>query len=369
MLTSWAPYAVPVLGLLGLVAFSSVRDQRNDEFPLQPQSSVAVGWADESSCADCHFEQVELFLQTGHAQTLRTVEDSRSQELLQVFQDSVSEYDQTLRVDLSGRDVDVVSQSGANSRSLELDWCFGSGTHAHTWVGTLPDARGQRDLVEFRWSWYHETASFDITPGQTAQKGSGYFAPLGTLFDTPKARRCFACHSTVLPESNGHVDYNAIHPGVTCQRCHGPRQSHVESNGEIQEGFWQAASQMDSIKRCGECHRIAEDQDPEDIKPENPDIVRFQPVSLVQSPCFKNSPQMTCVSCHNPHRPLNSQNSSGIWQCVQCHDSQQEDHVLCSADQLDNCLECHMPKIQVFENIQFTDHWIRVRKSLPKIPN
>jgi len=361
MLTSWARYVVPTLCFLGLAALSSVRDQRNDEFALQPQSSISVGWADENACADCHFEQSEMFLQTGHAQTLRKIEDPKSQELLKVFHDSVSEYDQSLKVDLSHQDVEVVSGSGADTRRLKLDWCFGSGTHAHTWVGTIPDARGQRDLVEFRWTWYHQADAFGITPGQSVEKSGGYFGALGTLFDAPKARRCFACHSTVLPETESYVNYNAIHPGVTCQRCHGPRQAHVESEGEIQEGFWQTANQMESIKRCGECHRIAEDQDPKDIRPGNSEIVRFQPVGLVQSPCFLGSKDMTCLTCHDPHRPLNSQNPLGIWQCVQCHDPSSSAYRICSAGHRNDCLTCHMPKVKVFENIKFTDHWIRIR--------
>ncbi|MBD3675992.1 MAG: hypothetical protein HUJ26_20980 [Planctomycetaceae bacterium] len=299
-------------------------------------------------------------MQTGHARTLQSASDPESLRLLKEFRQVASEKDEALTIDIDQQEIVVSSTVGSSIRDLELDWCFGSGTHARTWVGTLPDSWGERDLIEFRWSWYHETDDFDITPGQSLQKGTGYFAALGTLFDTPKARRCFSCHSTVLPQNEGRTDFQELHSGVTCQRCHGPRQAHVESEGEIQEGFWAAASQLESIQRCGECHRIAEDQKPEEITPGNPDIVRFQPVGLVQSPCFKNSPQLTCVTCHNPHQPLSMQNSSGIWQCVQCHDPQQDHHVLCSAGHRDNCLECHMPKVQVFENIQFTDHWIRM---------
>ena len=354
-----------ILGMMVLTQFRS--NGSSSSFPVP---SVGGGeYVEEKVCADCHLEQAEFFSQTGHARTLQPASDPESLALLNEFHKVATQKDETLNVDIDPEGIVVSSQIGSENQNLELDWCFGSGTHARTWVGTLPDSWGERDLVEFRWSWFHELEDFDITPGQSVQKGTGYFAALGTLFDTPKARRCFSCHSTVLPQDQGRTDFQKLHPGVTCQRCHGPRQDHVESGGEVRERFWSNASQLDSIRRCGECHRIAEDQKPEEIQPDNPDIVRFQPVGLVQSPCFKNSPQLTCVTCHNPHQPLSAQNPGGIWQCVQCHDPKDDNHVLCSAGKLDNCLECHMPKVQVFENIQFTDHWIRVREPSPEMSN
>lgn len=110
-------------------------------------------------------------------------------------------------------------------------------------------------------------------------------------------------------------------------------------------------------------HRRADEQNPEDIRPGNVDIVRFQPVGLTQSPCFRSSPEMTCVTCHDPHRPLEAQDSLGIWQCVQCHDSAHQDQTTCSAGHRDDCLRCHMPKVRLDSPIRFTDHWIRVRES------
>lgn len=162
--------------------------------------------------------------------------------------------------------------------------------------------------------------------------------------------------------SDGYLDAEALKPGVTCQRCHGPRQAHVDSEGEIGDSFWATATQMESVNRCGQCHRRADEQDSKTVTTDNSDIVRFQPVGLVQSACFRGSPKMTCLTCHDPHRPLSAQNSLGISQCVQCHDGAAGHDPMCGAGHRDDCLRCHMPKVRGTRPVEFTDHWIRIRR-------
>ena len=184
---------------------------------------------------------------------------------------------------------------------------------------------------------------------------------MGLLFDGPRAWRCFACHSTRLPVYDGQINESHIAPGVTCQRCHGPRRQHVESEGVWRDLAWIAGNRDDAVRRCAQCHRPPEEQKPEEIQEDNVDIVRFQPVGLSQSACFKAS-QMTCTTCHNPHKPLDKQDSKGIWQCIQCHSPERIDHVVCGAGMNNNCLQCHMPSIRHDAPVSFTDHWIRVRE-------
>ncbi len=117
------------------------------------------------------------------------------------------------------------------------------------------------------------------------------------------------------------------------------------------------------MNRCAQCHRRADEMDTEPIHPDNKNLARFQPIGITQSRCF-NSPKMTCVICHDPHVPLDDQNLTGIWQCVQCHDGA-KDQVTCGAGQTDDCLSCHMPKVRGVAPLDFTDHWIRVRSDVP----
>ncbi|MBC8115492.1 MAG: hypothetical protein H7062_13995 [Candidatus Saccharimonas sp.] len=310
---------------------------------------------------ECH-SQGKDFWQTGHAQTLRRAVGEKSIALLQQLDQSNSDLVKALRLHFQEQDVLAVDTESDTEQQLSLDWCFGSGRHACTWVGTLPDSWGATDLVEFRWSWYSEIEGFDVTPGQASARGDGYFGGLGVLFDHPKARQCFACHASYLSMPAGRLDESSIKPGVTCQRCHGPQQRHVESGGNFVSESLRNLDQHESINRCAQCHRRADEREPSDIRTDNPEIVRFQPVGLLQSACFKNSAKLTCVTCHDPHRPLEAQDSRGIWQCVQCHNPAHTDHTHCAAKHQDDCLACHMPKVRSSAPVRFTDHWIRVRR-------
>ena len=342
--------------LLAFLSWNALKQPASVPVDAVLQSEARVN---EKRCAECH-HQAKTFPATGHARTLTPVTQPESLGRLLKFADSsVSDTARIHLEQIEDRVRAVHSRDGA-AQYVDLDWCFGSGRHAQTWVGTLEDSWGCTDLIEFRWSWYHSIEDFAVTPGQETAAAGGYFGELGVLYDQPKALRCFACHASYLPVDDGHLIAGKLEPGVTCQRCHGPQQQHVESDGAIVERSWKGIDQMESVNRCAQCHRRADEQKPEDITRDNVSIVRFQPVGLVQSSCFTNS-DMTCLTCHDPHLPLETQDSLGIWQCLQCHDVERDDQTPCSAGHSDNCLSCHMPKVRMTAPTWFTDHWIRIR--------
>lgn len=344
---------IPLLSLKWSQDSPSDRDRRD-------AVTVADGWTDEQSCADCHEQSLEFAL-TGHARTLSRADAPESLELLRQLAESPLGRSEEARMELTDGQPIGVRHSGGIRHTIPLDWCVGSGEHARTWISTLPDALGSTDLLEFRWTWLQTTGDFVATPGHPELAGDGAIASLGLLFDGPRAWRCFSCHSTRLPDVHGAIDESAIHAGVTCQRCHGPRARHVASSGEYHDPAWQLSDRDDSVARCAQCHRRADEQKPGSVRPDNPDIARFQPIGLSQSRCYTES-QMSCTTCHDPHRPVASQNMRGIWQCVQCHDPAAGNHTLCGAGMSDNCLQCHMPAVEPVPNLPFTDHWIRVRQ-------
>jgi hypothetical protein len=318
---------------------------------------VVNGRADEKTCINCH-EQAEQFHATGHANALRRSTSTESLELLADFE----------RCDPAGAEGTFLNAEAAlpvaeNSLGghVSLDWCFGSGRHARTWVATLGDSQGATDLLEFRWTWYRDIDGFARTPGQPDKHFSTHLGPFGVLYDHSKARRCFGCHSSYLAIDDGRLRLEDVETGVNCQRCHGLRGEHVASDGEIHDDFWQTASPVEAVNRCAECHRRPEETGADEIRP---DLARFQPVGLIQSKCFTVSQKLTCTTCHDPHRPLEAQDSLGDWQCLQCHsgsDTSGTKHTVCGSGESQNCLQCHMPKVRSQDPIRFTDHWIRVR--------
>ena len=318
---------------------------------------VSAGRADEQTCIDCHV-QAEQFHATGHANARSRSTSSESLELLKQFGDCEPAHSEGTGLSFRSEVPQAENSSDGIPRRVSLDWCFGSGRHARTWVSTLVDSQGATDLSEFRWTWYRDIDGFDITPGQPDKHFATHLGPFGVLYDHSKARRCFACHSSYLAIDDGRLRFEDIETGVNCQRCHGPRAAHVASDGEIRDDFWQTASPIDAVNRCAQCHRRPEEVDADELSADDPDLARFQPVGLIRSKCFTVSQKMTC---HDPHRPLDVQDSLGDWQCLQCHDSAKTSDTLCGAGEPENCLQCHMPKVRSVDPIRFTDHWIRVR--------
>lgn len=334
----------------------------------QAMSDVAVidvaarsdGWADEGRCIDCH-EQAEHFFQTGHANTLHPANDVESLRLLSALKDSAMGLRDSVKLSEESEKPPRITRTidGVTS-SLPVHWCFGSGAHARTWASLMPDSFGASDLLEFRWSWYHGTESFDLSPGHPERSGTVGVGSLGVQFDAARTWRCFSCHATRVRIQHGAVDEAHLHTGVTCQRCHGPRGMHVASEGGFNDTNFAFRDREESVRRCGQCHRNTDEQPPEDIRTDNPTLARFQPVGLSQSACYLSS-QMTCTTCHDPHKPRSMQNSTGDWQCIQCHDPATQDHTTCGANESADCVRCHMPRIKQLNNpATFADHWIRV---------
>jgi Flp pilus assembly protein TadD len=89
------------------------------------------------------------------------------------------------------------------------------------------------------------------------------------------------------------------------------------------------------------------------------------PDRLMQSSCFKKSgEQLSCISCHNPHKSIEITPADHYNQaCGQCH-SAKDPCSLPMAERLsasNNCISCHMPKSGTSDipHVTITDHWIR----------
>ncbi|QDS88522.1 Doubled CXXCH motif (Paired_CXXCH_1) [Rosistilla ulvae] len=352
-------FSVAIAALLLIAA--SVTASR-DPFPVDAVLTTA-GWADESTCSECHVE-ADTYPETGHAQTLRLASDAKSIQTLTGLTKQALPNEEAFEIEIdSNSEVHAITEREGITRRIRIDWCFGSGAHAHTWTSTMDDLLGNTDEVEFRWTWFHHTDRFARTPGQPEHVGDTHYGAFGLFFDGAKSVSCFSCHSSYLPAENSSIDFHGMVSSINCQRCHGPQQAHVAAGGEGVIDDWMATDRIDAVHRCGQCHRNADEQEPDEIRTDNLDIVRFQPVGLLQSPCFIES-EMSCTTCHDPHKSLAAQDSKGIWQCVQCHDPQQPQHTTCGAGNRDDCLRCHMPAVPMNPNIRFTDHWIRVRDDI-----
>lgn len=157
-------------------------------------------------------------------------------------------------------------------------------------------------------------------------------------------------------------------PNVTCERCHGPGGQHIEAarssrapeDLRMQLGL-DSASPSAQISTCGECHRSPDQVDMMSIQPNDLQLVRFQPIGLAKSKCFREGESgLSCTTCHDPHARVTKDTPAYEAVCLSCHQAAGSAKTLCPVSPVKDCVGCHMPLRGITAEFQFHDHWIRV---------
>jgi hypothetical protein len=244
--------------------------------------------------------------------------------------------------------------SSAHARALARskppqpgEWAFGAGGQAITFVRRL-DAE---HYLEEGQSWYRELNGFALTPGHTTPAGVR-----DRIFDPSAAMlRCFGCHSTGplrLAEDQAIVPHEL---GVRCETCHGPAAAHVRDPARTRPRNPGRLSADELNRLCGECHRMPVAADQASLR--NPWNARHQPMMLAASNCFlKSSGRLSCLNCHSPHAPLETNLAAYDAACRKCHAAPR--HRTGVAGRA--CAGCHMPAVRPQRYLEFANHRIAI---------
>jgi predicted CXXCH cytochrome family protein len=176
------------------------------------------------------------------------------------------------------------------------------------------------------------------------------------------------------------IDEKTMIPNVSCERCHGPGRAHVEAarrgapDSELSLPLGPDRWTADELLRfCGECHRHPAGPRPEQIRLGDPTLVRFQPIGLMQSKCYRQSEgALSCLTCHDPHARPSTNRTAYDAICLKCHGDPAGSaapargaarrNVVCQVSSRERCVECHMPRVDVGPHVVLSDHWIRIRE-------
>jgi hypothetical protein len=325
------------------------------------------GYVGSNACRQCHPGESAFFERSGHALTLQiAAEVPLARKLDGVVVPDPEQPDVRWAYHL-GRDqftAERILPDGTVNRHV-LEYAFGSDHHATTFV-TL-DQWPRRPAVEHRLTHYSDDETFRITPGQSAGKPYPVTRVYGRELPDWETVKCFRCHATRVSAANREIlKPEELIPNVSCERCHGPAGSHVEKALAGQTDLSMpfageritAASQM---SLCGQCHRHPDQANPGRIRPEVAELVRFQPVGIMQSRCYTESAgAFSCVNCHDPHDRASADRASYEAACLKCHEA--PPGTPCPRSPNAGCVDCHMPRVDSGQQVLFTDHWIRVRK-------
>jgi Tfp pilus assembly protein PilF len=353
-----------------------------------------VAYVGAAACATCHEELFASYQSHGMAQSLypltpeTAVEDFSGVTLhheasgftYTVYARDSAFYQEEYRLDATGRKTHRLVR--------RMDLVVGSGTAARTYL----TREGDR-LYELPLTWYTQGERWDFSPG---------YREANSRFSRSIPTRCMACHngfSEPVPYVEGA--YASLSEGIGCERCHGPGALHVDARLADPE----PADSIDhtiinpthlSLERqldvCQQCHLngtvsiLREGEAAFDYRPSQPlaahlalfnvDAEEDGTISVIshadrlrQSPCFLESPAMTCTTCHDPHEGFRSKGPEYFnVTCLDCHapdplQEQMPTAALRAQHAPDaNCFACHMPKVEAEDapHSSFTDHYIRV---------
>ena len=333
---------------------------------VDPNYANYVG---DAACSRCHPGESAAHSRSGHARTLRPVDQSPIGRTMAGRYADDPEWP-GVAWDFATEDGKLVvrrSEGGEVDRRV-VEYAFGSGHRATTFVTVLDHDSPRPSILEHRLTYFAHETGLGLTPGLSESAQAAGNSPLGRVHEPGDAIKCFACHTTVNSNRGKEVlDERTMIPNVSCERCHGPGRSHVEAaqRGAGLEalrmlegpGSWTAAEQME---QCGQCHRTPATVRPGSITTDNPIIVRHQPVGLMQSECYlRSNGAMSCVTCHDPHARASADRRSYETSCLSCHDQPQKKP--CPIAPSTGCIDCHMPRRDVARGMLMTDHWIRKR--------
>lgn len=186
----------------------------------------------------------------------------------------------------------------------------------------------------------------------------------------------FDPHKSVLG-----ADHGRLRGG--CEQCHGPGASHAAlmtigiDRKSATEIFNPAQlDPVDSVDFCGACHRTWQDVVMNGFDKTGTFSVRFAPYRLENSRCWgKGDARLTCIACHDPHKPLVTDAASYDHVCLQCHAMPGEKrlmgHTVAACPTASkNCVACHMPKYAPAAlHYPVHRHWIRIVRPGQPYPN
>lgn len=328
-----------------------------------------------STCASCHAAIADTQKTTPMASASMTADSEAFSKsgITAPLKFNISEYTYELTQNASGS---MYSASdGTQSVSAPLGWIFGSGHFGQTYV-----YQQEGTFYESNLSYYSAIRGLDFTTGHSRLASGNLAKALGEPQSPDAIQACFGCHTTAATTGDRFEPGQAT-PGVTCESCHGPGTEHVaamnvaDGNQTASFTFNPASlSAQDSVDFCGACHRTRLDVIQANIR--GVLTVRFPAYRLQSSRCWGSDgdSRVTCVACHDPHKPLVTDVASYDKNCLSCHrlPTASEPAPPGSTNDLPGaacpiaekyCVTCHMPKIDIPEmHASFTDHRIAVHR-------
>jgi hypothetical protein len=387
--------------LLALLTFAWWR--RGPSSPpsfVSPYRNVLPGvqYVGDETCAQCHPSQTTSYRQHPMSRSLAPV--ARSEPLERYDRSAHDPFEglgfqflveqrpeamlhKAIRRDSSGR---VVVEVDA-----EIAFVLGSGTRGRSYLLNRDGYLFQSPV-----SWYTQKSAWDLSPGFEQS-----YPP-----ERPVEVSCLFCHANqveAVEDSRNHYRTPIFHGyGIGCERCHGPGSLHVDRHRRGRTELipfhseetpdWTIVNPRHLAPElreavCQQCHLqgevrfVRQGRHTFDYRPGLPlhqywaVFVRApefqdsqkavgQVEQMMASRCFRASAgKLGCISCHDPHHVPAAAHRLRYYRdrCLDCHEQKPcalPLDVRRQQNQDDNCIACHMPRLQSSDiaHTALTDH-------------
>jgi tetratricopeptide (TPR) repeat protein len=352
---------------------ASARSYR-EEHPVEPEPAPFVG---EGQCRECHKAIFQAQHRSRHARTFFRKEQASSLPLPDRPVPDPDSPATSHAFDRGAAGLTVRTRVEDRVFHTILDYAFGSGDRGLTLVGHDPEGRP----FEFRLSRYSGSVGWDVTSGQPRSIDRPELFQ-GMRITADAVRRCLVCHTT-----NAHAITTGSGPesadaAIGCERCHGPGGHHLKAEEAHADDLAIARPTLADgpaiVGLCSQCHSPRDPELP--MSPGSTESVRFQGVTFTWSRCYTEGPEaLHCVTCHDPHRDVETSVAWYEARCLNCHSAPQRNSQRpdgdsqrpgrsrpvrgssCPVQPDRGCIDCHMPKVTIpMAHAAFTDHFIRV---------
>jgi hypothetical protein len=350
-----------------------------------------VAYIGSAACAGCHPDNHKSYQLTAHSRAFADVDPA------------VEPPDGTFDHKASGRSYRVYRKDGQlrheevvrDDRGTEVArvdlpvrYLVGSGHFCRTYL-----IEQDGEFAESPITYYTSRKAWDLSPGYDAEQHFGFERPIIT--------RCLGCHAGRV-EPGPTAQHPVLHEkAIGCESCHGPGALHAE----LHRGKKSAGGEDLTIVHpgrlprelseavCAECHLGApaavhhRGRQSTDFRPGRPATdfrteyrlaapeeqmtVVGHVEQLRQSACYNGSPDLTCITCHDPHARERPADMTAYYRarCLDCHQTHP-----CSVPEpdrrksqpADNCAACHMPRGDTdIPHVAFTHHRIGKHPARP----
>ena len=325
-------------------------------------------YAGSAACASCHKDIYESHIKTAHYLDSKPAAKEFIKGSFSAGKNKFV-YNKWMEVVLEQKEnkyFQTAYMNGIEYQSEPFDIVIGSGRKGQTYLYW-----NDNKLYQLPVSYYTPLNSWCNSPGYP----TNYIR-----FDRIIPAQCLECHGTyakVLEDKDNISTYDKsqIIYGIDCEKCHGPAADHVNFHKEHPNEkiakyitIIKQLNRQQKLDGCALCHsgfrqslkpvfsfHIGDKLDDYSQASYSSDSISTLDVHgnqyglLMASKCFKNSIQMDCSSCHNPH--VNEANNPQLFsqRCMTCHTETQHTSLNLSDKKKvllsDNCIDCHMPML------------------------